>query len=92
MQLRVADTQLCYPLHIHAITEPATLLDDDNLTVKCFRTNHRIECYGFVFNQKRQPRKLDPVKAGAYDIPVSFYNQLKDGEDYTRPDGTVIKK
>ena len=91
MQLRVADTQLCYPLHIHAITEPATLLDDDNLTVKCFRTNHRIECYGFVFNQKRQPRKLDPVKAGAYDIPVSFYNQLKDGEDYTRPDGTVIK-
>lgn len=91
MQLRVADTQLCYPLHLHAITEPATLLDDDKLTVKCFRTDHRIECYGFVFNQKKQPRKLLPEKATEYKIPTSFFSRLKEGEDYARADGTIVK-
>jgi ribonuclease Z len=90
LQLKVADTNLCYPLHIHAIDGPATLVDNDKLTVKCFRTNHRIECYGFVFKQKKQPRKLDPVRAKEQEIPSSFYDRLKNGEDYTRKDGTVI--
>jgi ribonuclease Z len=91
LQLKVADTKLCYPLHIHHITGPATLLDNDKLTVKCFRTNHRIECYGFSFNQKKQPRKLNPEKAKEFEIPANFYDRLKDGEDYTRKDDTIIK-
>ena len=91
MQLKVADTQLCYPLHIHTINGPATLIDDDDMNVKCFPTNHRIECYGFLFSQKKQPRKLNPEKAIQYEIPSSFYNRLKDGEDYTRKDGTIVK-
>jgi len=91
LQLKVADTQLCFPLHIHHITEAATLVDNDKLTVKCFRTNHRIECYGFSFTQKRQPRKLNPEKAKEFEIPSSFYERLTQGEDYTRKDGTIIK-
>jgi ribonuclease Z len=91
LQLKVADTNLCYPLHIHSIDGPATLVDNDKLTVKCFPTNHRIECYGFVFSQKKQPRKLDPEKAKEHEVPSSFYDRLKNGEDYTRKDGTVIK-
>ncbi len=91
LQLKVADTQLCYPLHIHSITENGTLLDNEKLSVKCFRTNHRIECYGFMFTQKRQLRKLDPDKAKEFGIPQSFYDRLKSGEDYTQKDGTVVK-
>ncbi len=91
LQLKVADTQLCYPLHIHTITEAATLLDTERLTVKCFRTNHRIECYGFSFTQKRQLRKLDPEKARQYEIPQAFYDRLKNGEDYTQKNGDLVK-
>jgi ribonuclease Z len=90
LQLKVADTQLCYPLHIHAITEASTLVDNEKLSIKCFRTNHRIECYGFVFAQKKQPRKLNPVNALAHDIPSSFYDRLKNGEDYIRKDGSMV--
>lgn len=90
LQLKVADTTLCYPLHIHTIDGPATLVDDHKLTVKCFRTNHRIECYGFSFSQKKQPRRLDPEKAKQHEVPSAFYDRLKNGEDYTRKDGTVI--
>lgn len=91
LQLKVADTQICYPLHIHSISGPATLLDNEKLTVKCFRTNHRIECYGFVFEQKKQLRKLNPEKAKGYGIPTIFYDRLKNGEDYTGKDGIVVK-
>src|SRR5258706_6028096 len=62
LQLRVADTTLTYPLHFHTISEPAVLLDNEKISVKCFRTNHRIECYGFVFAEKKQLRKIDPEK------------------------------
>lgn len=91
LQLRVADATLCYPLHIHHISGPATLVDTDKLTVKCFNTNHRIECYGFSFTEKKQPRKLDPDKAKQFEVPQAFYDRLKNGEDYTRKDGTLVK-
>ena len=74
MQLRVAETKLSYPLYFHTISEEAVLVDNENFTVKCFRTNHRIECYGFVFTEKKQPRKIDADKAKEYDIPFSFYD------------------
>lgn len=90
LQLKVADTTLCYPLHIHHIGGPATLVDNDKITVRCFPTNHRIECYGFSFTEKKQPRKLNPEQAKAFDIPASFYERLKNGENYTRKDGTVV--
>ena len=91
LQLKVADTKLCFDLHLHTITEAATLLDNDKITVKCFRTNHRIECYGFSFEEKKQPRKLLPEKAKEFEIPAAFYGRLQKGEDYIRKDGTVIK-
>lgn len=91
LQLKVADTQICYPLHIHHITEAKTLIDTDKLTVKCFPTNHRIECYGFSFEQKKQPRSLLPEKAKEYEIPAVFYDRLTKGDDYTKKDGSVVK-
>src|SRR5262249_19147830 len=54
-------------------------------------TNHRIECYGFSFHEKKGKRKLLPDKAKEFNIPVSFYDRLKGGEDYVAPGGTIIK-
>src|SRR4051812_44319264 len=81
MQLKVADTKLCYPLHFHDIEGEAVLVDNEKFTVKCFRTNHRIECYGFSFKEKKK-RKLNPERAKEFEIPTSFYDRLKNGEDY----------
>ena len=91
LQLKVAETTLCYNLHFHTISKEATLVDDNKVTIRCFRTNHRIECYGFVFEEKKQPRKLETDKAIAHEVPTSFYERLKNGEDYLRKDGTLIK-
>jgi ribonuclease Z len=91
LQLKVAETNLCYPLHIHAITGPATLVDTSRITIKCFPTNHRIECYGFSFTEKRHQRKVIPEKAREYAIPLMFYDRLKNGEDYTQKNGELVK-
>lgn len=91
LQLRVAETKLCYPIHFHTINGEATLVDNEKIEIKCFPTQHRIECYGFVFREKRKPRRIihDSVKQNS--IPVSFYERLKNGEDFITSTGEVIK-
>src|SRR5436853_2825947 len=58
LQLTVAPTTLCYPLHFHTVSGEGVLVDNEKYTVKCFPTNHRIECYGFSFHEKKKARKL----------------------------------
>jgi len=91
LQLKVADTHLSYPLHMHSINGTAVLLEDEKIRVECFPTNHRITCYGFIFTEKKQPRKLDLERLKQYEIPASFYDRLKNAEDYQHKDGNIIK-
>lgn len=91
LQLKVADTTLPFNLYFHTIRNEGILLDEEKFSVKCFRTNHRIECYGFAFSEKRRPRRLLPDKAKEFEIPSYFYDRLTHGEDYTKKDGTIVK-
>jgi ribonuclease Z len=91
LQLSVANTVLPYKLHFHTINQEGILTDNEKYSVSCFRTNHRIECYGFVISEKKKPRKINPDKAKEYDVPSSFYDRLKEGEDYTHKDGRITK-
>jgi ribonuclease Z len=91
MQLKVADTRLCYDLHFHTISGEATLVDNEKIEIKCFPTQHRIECYGFSFREKKKPRKLiiDSVKENS--IPLHFYENLRNGEDFVTSAGEIIR-
>jgi ribonuclease Z len=91
MQLKVADTAMCYDLHFHTLTQNEVLVDDDKIKISCFRTTHRIECYGFTFEEKMGKRKLLIDKVQKEKIPQSFYNSLQNGLDYITPKGKVIK-
>jgi ribonuclease Z len=66
-------------------------VDNEKVTIRCFPTNHRIECYGFSFQQNKQPRHVVPAKAKEYEIPFHFYDRLKIGEDYTKKSGEVVR-
>lgn len=91
MQLKVADTQLCFPLHFHALNGPATLVDNEKVEVRCFPTQHRIECYGFIFREKKKPRRLILDAVRENNIPLHFYEHLKQGEDFVTSAGEVIR-
>jgi len=90
-QLQVASTTLPYKLFFHTIDKEELLVDEEKFSVECFRTNHRIECYGFSFHEKKSKRKLLVDKAQERNVPVSFYDRLKNGEDYVQPDGSIVK-
>lgn len=91
MQMNVAETTLPYPLHFHTLTKPEVLVDNDKIRISCFPTTHRIECYGFLFEEKEGKRKLLIDKVRKHNIPVSFYTSLQQGLDYITPRGQVVK-
>lgn len=91
IQLRVADTKLCHPLYFHTISGEATLVDNEKIEIKCFPTEHRIECYGFVFREKKKPRRLVMDRIKEHAVPVQFYETLQNGEDYITTSGEVIR-
>ncbi len=91
MQFAAAHTFMCYPLHFHTITQNDVLVDNDKIKISCFRTDHRIECYGFVFEEKMSKRKLLIDRVRQLRIPVTFYSSLQNGLDYITSKGERIK-
>ncbi|HZF64472.1 MAG TPA: ribonuclease Z [Chitinophagaceae bacterium] len=91
MQLKVADTTLPYPLHFHTLTKDCVLVENDKIRISCFRTTHRITCFGFTFEEKMLKRKLLIDKVRMFDIPVSFYSSLQGGLDYINEKGVFVK-
>ena len=91
MQLNVADTVLPYPLYFHTLSKAEVLVDNEQIRISSFPTTHRIECYGFLFEEKEGKRKLLIDKVRKHNIPLSFYSSLQEGRDYITPRGQVIK-
>lgn len=90
IQLRVADTRLPYKIYFHHLGEEGIIVDTNTLTVQAFKVQHSIDCWGFLFREKKNKRSIDPEKVKAYEIPVSYYEQLQKGMDYTNKKGTII--
>ena len=91
LQFDIANTQLPFRLHFHELKNEGTILEHEKFSVECFAVQHRIDCMGFIIREKRNPRKIDIVKLKEFDIPVTFYDKLQHGFDYTTPAGGVIK-
>ena len=91
LQLDAANTTLNYKLHFHPLEGDTEIMSDNKMTVRCFTVQHRIECWGFLFKEKRNPRKIDAERIKSFEIPASFYEHLQKGEDYTTKKGTIIQ-
>lgn len=91
LQMKVAKTTLPFNLFFHTINKEGILVDDSKIEIRCFPTNHRIECYGFSFREKKKPRKIDLEKVREAGIPASYYKRLEEGMDYTTKEDILIK-
>ena len=90
LQLKVADIQLSYPLYFHPLTGEGPIVREAKFEVSCFPVYHRIECWGFSFREIRPFRRINPEKARQMDVPASFFDRLKWGENYLRKDGVLV--
>jgi len=93
IQLLYSQTKLRYEIIYHNLNadKSEVIFEDEQLTVETIILNHRIPCTGFVFREKRKPRKLIKEQITKYEIPVSAFTSLKMGNDYTHESGNVYK-
>jgi ribonuclease Z len=92
IQLKYSETILRYPIHYHFMDPDKSELiySDDELEIFTIVLNHRIPCSGFLFREKKGLRKLIKEKLHQYQVPVNFYQELKNGKDFITQDGKVI--
>ena len=90
LQFRYADTTLRYPLHFHPLDmhTPAQILDNKQLTVRTLPLQHRIDCVGFVFEEKPFPLRLNKEKLPP-DLSLADIATLKKGQDITDAAGNI---
>eukprot|EP00276_Gloeochaete_wittrockiana_P003355 CAMPEP_0184647878 /NCGR_PEP_ID=MMETSP0308-20130426/4903_1 /TAXON_ID=38269 /ORGANISM="Gloeochaete witrockiana, Strain SAG 46.84" /LENGTH=299 /DNA_ID=CAMNT_0027079253 /DNA_START=238 /DNA_END=1137 /DNA_ORIENTATION=+ len=69
-----------------------TLLKSDRVTVVAGELRHRVTCYGFVVKEADSPGKLDAPKCKQLGVPPGpAYAALKRGEDWTLPNGEIVR-
>lgn len=81
-----------YPIFFHGIDarEHRTIYEDNTITVETLPLKHRIPCCGFLFKEKPKKRHLIGDVANYYNIPAYMRQAIKEGADYTAPDGETI--
>lgn len=91
LQLNVCNANLPYTLEFHNLENEEIIFEDKKIVVESFKVNHRIECWGFLFREKKNIRKIDPKKIKKYNIPTSFYESLHEGKDFITGDNELIR-
>lgn len=76
--------------HSHDTETSACIYEDRSVCVYTIPLRHRIPCCGFLFQEKPTPRHIKRDMIDFYQIPFHAINRIKNGEDYTLPDGQVI--
>ena len=90
VQLRQSRTVLKYKINFTAL-EPNTsvrIYEDQLLTVTTLPTDHRIDCWGFLFQEQPKPRRINKELLSD-DLSVPDLIALKEGNDLFHPDGTL---
>jgi ribonuclease Z len=84
---------LGYTIHYNFLEEgkAETLVNEEKFQIDCFPVYHSVPTHGFKFIEKKRKRVLVPNNLRDYEIPKYFYKRLTDGEDYTYPNGEIIK-
>ena len=81
-----------YPLFFHSIdaTKQQIIFEDNTIAVETIPLKHRMPCCGFLFREKPKHRHLIGDMVNVYNIPTYMRQAIKDGADYTTPDGETI--
>lgn len=90
-QLNAADSTLPYSLYFHELENEEVIFEDKNIAVECFKVNHRIECWGFIFREKKNLHKINMKQVRKYQVPTSFFENLHRGEDFINLKNETIK-
>ena len=66
------------------------IYEDKSLIVNTVPLKHRLPCVGFVFREKEKLRHINREMVDFHQVPVAMLPRIKAGEDYVKPDGTIV--
>ena len=70
--------------HPLSMKEPMTVFETKSLEIKAFPLNHKIETFGFLFEEKEPRMNVRKEKIGEYGLSVEEIGRIKNGEDLVR--------
>ncbi|MBQ1850011.1 MAG: ribonuclease Z [Lachnospiraceae bacterium] len=77
--LRVIAPELPFEIQFHELTSEQEDITFDGFTIRAFRVNHNVTCYGYSLTIPRAG-KFDKDRALAQDIPLKLWSRLQKGE------------
>jgi len=91
-QLAMFCSRLSYRVVFQPVdtTVQQVIYDDRSLTVETIPLEHSMPCCGFLFREKPMLPHIRRDMIDCYEIPVSQISNIKNGMDWTTPDGEVI--
>lgn len=92
IQLKAADTYLSFPWKFVPLRygKSECIHEDAFASVYTIPLEHRIDCNGFKFVEKKAKRRLIKERLEYFNVPKEVRAGLKDGNDFVREDGSVI--
>lgn len=66
------------------------IYDDRSVKVTTIPLKHRVPTAGFLFEEKPSERHIIRDMIDAYEVPVSWMQRLKRGDDFVTPEGEVV--
>jgi ribonuclease Z len=91
VSLSVSQTYLKYPLKVVEIEE-GKIFEDEQFIVETMPLDHGIPSYGYRISEKNRPGTLFADKLAEAGIkPGPIYKKIKNGENVTLEDGTLIE-
>lgn len=70
--------------------EEAVVFENSALKVRTIPLHHKIPAVGYIFEEKPRLRHIDRAMCDFHGVPLWAFNAIKAGEDFTKPDGTVV--
>lgn len=70
--------------------EDAVVFENDSLRVRTVELRHKIPAVGYVFEEKPGLRHIDRAMCDFHGVPLWAFNKIKAGEDFIKPDGSII--
>lgn len=91
-QLEITDSIISYPLHFKVLeaSKKSLIFESDHLEVHSFPLRHGIECFGFLFQEKPLPLKMNKTELAKHSIPVAEIRRIKAGANWINPEGETI--
>ncbi len=69
---------------------PELLVEDNTLKISSFPLKHRIDCTGFLVEEKQKKNRIIKSKIELYSLGIAEILELKKGNDVIRANGQVI--